>query len=103
MVVYNVTVKTNPEITKEWIGWMHEEHIPEMMGTGLFTSFRFCRLLEQDETEGVTFSVQYTCESLVEYETYINSHSPAIRAKSLNRFGDQVIAFRTVMETIAQY
>ena len=102
MIIYNVTIKTEPAITADWVNWMHTEHIPEMMSTGLFSGYRFCRLLEQDETEGETFTVQYFCADIDQYGTYIREHAPAMREQGLRRFGSQFIAFRTVMETLSR-
>jgi len=101
MIIYNVTVKTEPAIAGEWVAWMQDEHIPDLMRTGLFTGYRLCRLLEHDEQEGVTFSAQYFCESIDQYNTYIREHAGEMREKGLARFGSGFIAFRTVMEVIA--
>lgn len=97
MIIYNVTIKVHPAITQQWLRWMKEEHIPDLMRTGLFLDYKLCRLLEQDETEGTTFVVQYFCDSVEHYETYINEHAVAMREKGFKKFGDQFIAFRTVM------
>lgn len=100
MIIYNVTVKVEPAIAEAWVQWMQQEHMPELMQTGLFTDARLCRLLEQDETEGITFAAQYFCAALADYERYIAEHAPAMREKGFKRFGNQFIAFRTVMEIL---
>jgi len=100
MIIYNVTVKVETAIAEEWTAWMKDEHIPQLMDTGLFVNYRLCRLLEQDETEGVTFTAQYYCDSMEHYETYISEHATKMRDKGFNRFGNRFIAFRTVMEVI---
>jgi hypothetical protein len=76
---------------------MKEEHMPEILGTGLFIESRLCRLLEQDESDGITYSAQYMCDSLEDYHDYIRKHAPVMREKGQNKFGDQFIAFRSVM------
>jgi hypothetical protein len=101
MIIYNVTVKVEKAIANEWVSWMKKEHIPELMKTGLFIDYRLCRILEQDETEGVTYTAQYFCDSLEDYYTYINEHSKKMRDKGFDRFGSKFIAFRTVMEVEA--
>src|SRR6188768_19107 len=101
MIIYNVTVKVSLPRSEEWVLWMKEEHIPELMATGLFVESRLSRLLEQDESEGITFSAQYFCQTLEDYRTYINQYAPLMREKGLGRFGDQMIAFRSVMEEIS--
>lgn len=100
MIIYNVTIKVEHPIAKEWIQWMKEEHIPDLMNTGLFTGNRLCRLLEQDEEEGVTFSAQYFCRNMEDYQTYISDYAGEMRQKGFERFGNRFIAFRTIMEEI---
>ena len=100
MILYNVTVKTSTAIAVEWVRWMKEEHMPELLRTGLFTECRLCRLLEQDDSEGPTYSAQYFCDSMEDYEDYIRQHAPLMREKGMKKFGDRFIAFRTVMEII---
>jgi hypothetical protein len=98
MIIYNVTVKVDKEIAADWLKWMKKEHIPELMRTGLFSDYRLCRLLEQDETEAITFSAQYFCDSLEHYQSYISEHADKMRKKGFDRFGNRFIAFRTVMQ-----
>ncbi|MFY8045434.1 MAG: DUF4286 family protein, partial [Chitinophagaceae bacterium] len=43
MFIYNVTVKIDPSIEADWIQWMKEEHIPEVLATGKFFESRFVR------------------------------------------------------------
>lgn len=100
MIIYNVTLKTDNAVATEWVRWMKESHMPELLQTGLFTDCRLCRLLEQDEAEGITFVAQYYCDSLEDYDTYVHAHAPNMRKKMLEKFGDKVVAFRTVMEVM---
>jgi hypothetical protein len=100
MIIYNVTLKVDKACADQWLHWMKTEHAPEMMRTGLFSDYRICRLLEQDEREGPTFVVQYNCDSMEHYEAYLSAHADAMRQKGLQKFGDQVAAFRTLMETL---
>lgn len=100
MIIYNVTIKVLPEINDSWLQWMKEEHIPEIMSTGLFHDYRICRLLEQDDQDGPTYTVQYFTDTLENYQTYLQEYAPLLRQKSYDRFGDQFLAFRTVMQVV---
>ena len=100
MITYNVTVKVDADAASEWVTWMKNEHIPDLLTTGLFVDARLSRLLEQDETEGVTFVAQYFCESMDQYNAYINDYAPTMREKGFKAFGGRFAAFRTVMEII---
>ena len=100
MILYNITMKVNPSIEEDWIKWQKDEHIPEIMSTGLFTGHKFLRLLEQDDTEGKTFAVQYFAKNMNDYQEYIDKHASKLRTKVLKRWGDRFISFRTLMEVV---
>jgi len=100
MIIYNVTLKVNNDIAEDWVRWMKKEHMNDVMNTGLFTECRLCRLLEQDEEEGVTYIAQYFCAGMKEYNTYIDKFAQNMREKGFALFGGKFVAFRTVMETI---
>jgi hypothetical protein len=88
------------EIVNEWLQWQKEEHIPAIMDTGMFTEYKFFRLLEQEESEGLTFIIQYFTTSYENYERYISEYAPALREAAIKKWGHQFIAFRTVMEVV---
>jgi uncharacterized protein DUF4286 len=100
MIIYNVTLKVNNEVADAWVNWMKTEHMADLMNTGLFVDCRLCRLLEQDELEGVTYAAQYFCESIDQYNTYIDKYAQEMREKGFRLFGGKFVAFRTVMEVI---
>jgi ribosomal protein L11 methylase PrmA len=100
MIIYNVTIKVEATVAEQWLQWMKEEHLADMMSTGLFSDYRMSRLMEQDEAEGVTFVVQYHTDSIENYQSYLDDYAPKMRQKGLSKFADKMVAFRTVMEVI---
>jgi hypothetical protein len=100
-VIYNVTIKVDQRIAVQWLAWLLKEHIPAIISTGCFTSYKVVRLLEIDEAEGPTYAVQYFAPDLAEYTRYIRDHAPALRQDSINKWGEAFIAFRSLMEVIA--
>lgn len=100
MLIYNVTTKVSWKIHEAWVAWMKEKHIPEVMEKGCFTQYRFARLLETDETEGPTYTIQYYAEGREPYQRYIEFHAPALRKDALDTWGDQFIGFRSLMELV---
>ncbi len=100
MIVYNISIKIAPEIEEEWVSWQKNEHIPDVMSSGQFTENKFYRLLEQNETDGITYVVQYFASSLENYNRYINDRAHQLRQKALDKWGNQFIVFRTVMEVV---
>lgn len=100
MLIYNVTIKVHESIKAEWLVWLKEEHIPDVIQTGCFTHAIILRLMEVDETEGPTYAVQYFAESKGLYNNYIENHAPEMRQKSFDKWGDKFIAFRSVMQVV---
>ena len=101
MYIYNVTTKVHTSIQSEWLKWLQEEHIPEIIETGCFTSTSILQLLEIDDTEGPTFAVQYKAESKGLYNQYTEKFAGSMRQKSFDKWGDKVIAFRSLMQVIS--
>ena len=58
------------------------------------------RLLEVDDSEGPTFAVQYRAESKAQYNRYIEQFAGLMRQESLDKWGDQFIAFRSLMQVV---
>jgi hypothetical protein len=100
MLVYNITVKIEPGIEHDWLQWQKEEHIPEIMATELFTGYTFFKLLEQDDSEGPTYIVQYFAPDRASYDRYINEYAPEIRNHAFSKWGNRFIAFRTIMQVV---
>ncbi len=101
MIIYNVTCNVEPGMAEEWLQWMLQTHIPEVMATGCFQSNKVMKLLTQaDDDEGINYAIQYTATSLEEYERYQRDFGPALRQKTLERYGDRVMAFRSILEEV---
>jgi hypothetical protein len=99
-IVYNTTIKVDPGIETEWMHWQKNEHIPEIMATGLFSGYKFFRLLDQDETEGITYVIQYFSPSIDHYKKYIEQFAALLDEKASAKWSDLFISFHTVMKIV---
>jgi len=100
MIIYNVTIKVADAISTEWLAWMKNEHIPDVIGTGCFTHAVILRLVEVDDTEGPTYAIQYHAESKALYNRYIENFASDMRQRGYDKWDDQFIAFRSVMQVV---
>ena len=100
MLLYNVTIKIDTEIADEWSAWMKNSHIPDVLATGLFTDSRLCRILGDDNPDGITFAAQYHCPSVEHFQRYQKEFAPALQAQTQQKYGGRFAAFRTVMEIL---
>jgi hypothetical protein len=100
MIIYNVTVNIDNSVHEEWLRWMREVHIPDVMNTGMFIENRMLRVLGDAESGGATYSIQYTCKSMNEFRQYEELFAPALRAEVNERYKDKFVAFRTLLEVV---
>jgi hypothetical protein len=103
MILYNVTSNIDTSIQNQWLRWMQEKHIPELLATGKFTSARLVKVLVEEEMGGVTYAVQYTTDSKETLQRYYDEDAPKLRSEALALFGDKVVAFRTELEFVSEF
>ena len=101
MIIYNVTLSIRPEIEKEVLIWLKEIHIPEVMQTNLFLENHIFKIIE-DPTEQThnSYAVQYKLDSWSKFEEYNEKHAFGLREKTKEKFGENVLSFRTFLEKI---
>jgi hypothetical protein len=100
MYIYNITSKIDPSIHENWVVWMKETHIPEVMATNCFTQYQFVRLLEVDDSDGPTYAIQYMANSKADYNRYLEIHAPLLSKKSIDAWGNLFIGFRSLMQVV---
>lgn len=102
MVIYNVTINIEESIEQQWLTWIQEEHIPDMLATGKFVKALLTKVLVEEEMGGVTYSVQYNCPSKEVLESYYKEDAERLRSES-KRFAGKFVAFRTELEVISEH
>ncbi|HRW76440.1 MAG: DUF4286 family protein [Saprospiraceae bacterium] len=99
MLIYNVTIQVEQSVAADWLEWMQQVHIPEVLQSGLFTSHQLCRLLD-DHPDVVTYAVQYHCPGMKEIQRYQEEFAPGLQAAHRQRYEGRFVAFRTLLEKI---
>ena len=102
MIIYNVTVSVEESIRTDWLNWMKTEHIPEVMAAAVFTKAQINRVVTNSDSDN-TFAIAYTCLTMEELHQYQLKFSVGLQKKHIARYGDKVVAFRTIMEMIEEF
>ena len=102
MYIYNVTTNIDDAVHEEWLTWI-ESHILEVLNTGKFTSAKFTQVLIEEEMGGKTYSIQYTTETKEDLERYYQENAESLRLKSIKKFGDKMLTFRTELKLIREF
>ena len=99
MIVYSVTVNIETESHEEWLDWMKNKHIPDVLNTGIFKDHQILKVISRDqEEEGVTYNIQYSCASMADLHRYQAHFAPKLQAEHTEKFNNKFVAFRTLLE-----
>ncbi|WP_343487219.1 DUF4286 family protein [Allomuricauda sp. d1] len=102
MIIYNVTINIDDDVHDEWLSWMRNKHIPDMLATGKFSHAKMSKVLVEEEMGGTSYSVQYTCPDKTTLEKYYQDDAPQLREEGMKLFSNKFVAFRTELEVISQ-
>lgn len=101
MIIYTVTIHLQPAIETEWVDWMQQVHIPDVLRTGCFLGCRLYKTLEPAGDEPV-YVMQYHARSLEEYHRYRDHFAAALQKDHTDRYANQFRGSRTVMQELKE-
>jgi hypothetical protein len=100
MILYNVTVNVDKDAEIEWLSWMRETHIPDVLATGMFLENKLYRILHDSEDGSINYSVQYFAENMDKLNEYMQVHSKKLQQDVQIKFQDRVVSFRTLLQAV---
>jgi hypothetical protein len=100
MLLYNVTVTIELSVHEDWLHWMRQTHIPDVMSTGMFLSYRLNKMLGHEHEDAEVYTVQYLVKDMPHLVQYNNEFAPEMQAKVKERYDGKYVVFRTVMEVV---
>lgn len=103
MIIYNVTVNIHESVHDQWMQWMQEKHINDVLATGKFSSARMVKVLINEDMGGITYAIQYVTDSKETLEKYYTEDADNLRQEGLKLFGDKMLAFRTELQIISEH
>lgn len=101
MIVYSVTVTIDESVEADWLKWMKEVHIPDVLDTGIFTEHRMLKVITSANTDdGQSYNIQYDCPSMADLHKYQVQFAPKLQQEHTERYKDKFAAFRTLLEKV---
>ena len=101
MIIYNTTFHIEECIRQDFIDYIRQNVIPQATKSGLLTSSRFSRIFSEHEEQGFSYALEFSTESISTLEEWNKAESAAVIAPLIEKFGDKVVGFSTVMQTIS--
>ena len=103
MYIYNITTNVDESIHKTWLDWMRGTYITDILATGNFYKALMTEVMVKEEMGGVTYSVQFTCDSKEKLEKYFLEDDQKMEAKARKLFENKFISFTTVMRIVKEF
>ncbi|WP_373521245.1 DUF4286 family protein [Aquiflexum sp.] len=100
MILYNITVNIEKESEEDWVLWMKQIHIPDVLATGMFSENRFYKILHDSDDGSVNYSVQYFTDTMEKIMEYQSNFAPKLQDDVKSKFKDKFVIFRTLLETV---
>ena len=86
-------------ISDEWLKWMKDVHIPDVMESGIFISVNINKVLNEVDNQ-LSYAIQYSCNNINDLHRYEVNFAPSLRKEHSLRYKDKVVCFRTILERI---
>ncbi len=100
MYIYSVTTNIEESVHTEWLKWMQEKHIPEMLQLGKFSKVIMSKVMIEEEMGGITYSVQFFTDSKETLERYYKEDAEKMRNEGPILFKNKYVVFRTELNVI---
>jgi len=100
MLLYNVTVGVDKDAEEEWLQYMREKHIRDVLDTGLFVEYKMYRVLHDQEDGTISYSVQYFARSIEDIQKYLEVFAPALVEEHRRKFQNRHVAFMTLLDEV---
>lgn len=102
MWVYSVTITVPDDVAEEYVRWIKEVHLQEVLATGCFTKGLFSKVHSDHISKGFqSFNTQYFAETREHLDTYYLEFASRLREKGIQKFGDKMTVFRTELEILS--
>jgi hypothetical protein len=101
-IIYNVTVKIEASVHEDWLEWMVNVHIPDVMSTGYFSSYKLTKIIEEMDDHGIGFAIQYIAPDIQSFNEYQTNHAKRLQKAHSERYDQKYVAFRTLLEIVKE-
>lgn len=99
MIIYSVTYAIEDQLEHEWLEFMKNAFIPNVMDTGYFEDYTFTRVLAQEGTD-TAYNIQYSCFNHEKLNLFIANVQNNLDALMHQKYNGRFASFFTKLEKI---
>jgi hypothetical protein len=102
MLLYNITYNIDKNEEQDFLNWMQNIHIQDVMITGFPKSYKVLKLLTEIDNGGVTYSVQYNFDSRDGFEVFENDYLDDLHDAIDKRYRGKYVHFASLLEVVSE-
>lgn len=100
MILYNITFNVELSVVADFKDFLQENHISSLRIGDEVLEYKFLKLLNVDESEAMTMTLQYFLKDLGTYNMHLAVIDSVLKKELYERYGDKVLYFCSVLEKI---
>merc|ERR1711916_295016 len=99
---YSVQINIDKNVEEEWLIYMKNQHIRDVMKTGLFKAYDFLKIREGGDLEEThsSYRIEYSLNNMKDLEEYNEKHAPGLREDHSSKFQGKFTGKRTILEDV---
>lgn len=102
MYIVNTTFIVRPTVHGAWYKFMVEKFLPAVEAISVYGSFRFTRLLSDQEEKHFTYSLQIDCCDIPAYQNYMGVTLVEYSDFAKSLFDAEVVHFVSLLKIIEE-
>lgn len=100
MIVYNTTYHVEKEVQDECLEFLKQQYIPQAMSSGFLLKPCLRRVMFTEPEDGISFAIQFHVKNVDTLNYWLESEGKAIQQVLVNRFGQKIAGFSTLLEEL---
>ncbi len=100
MIIYNITFHTDKEVADECLAYLRTIFIPDAIAGGFLRQACLRKVMQTRPEEGDSYAVQFHVKNVETLEHWLDREGKAIHDRLVQRFGNRVAGFTTLLEEI---
>lgn len=100
MIIYNITVKVDLDISADFLDWVKSVVLYEANSNEPHEPSRCYLLRGVDMTDGMTYCIQHYFADIASYNDHMSAVNPYFQEEMTARYGDKVVSFSSVLSEV---
>ena len=101
MIIYRVTVEVNNDIEIDWLKWMKEIHIPDVIKTGYFFDWKIEKqILPDNSLDKTIYIINYYANTISDYQKYFERDATRLQEEHNKKYSGKFQASRIILKTL---